>query len=120
MSRTETPHRVRDGARVIAPFAVAVGAFGVTFGVLARDAGLGGLKAVVFSATTFAGSAQFAVASILGAAGGVVSAAGPRLTNYPKGEKTSPVRQALGELAEHPRPKPGHTAGGPLPPRTGR
>ena len=57
MSRTETPHRVRGGARVIAPFAVAVGAFGVTFGVLARDAGLGGLKAVVFSATTFAGSA---------------------------------------------------------------
>src|SRR3954447_21307962 len=69
MSRTETPHRVRDGARVIAPFAVAVGAFGVTFGVLARDAGLGGLKAVVFSATTFAGSAQFAATSVLSAGG---------------------------------------------------
>ena len=37
-------HRVRDGARVIAPFAVAVGAFGLTFGVLARDAGLGGVE----------------------------------------------------------------------------
>src|SRR3954453_387442 len=69
MSRTETPHRVRDGARVIAPFAVAVGAFGVTFGVLARDAGLGGLKAVIFSATTFAGSAQFAAPSVLSAGG---------------------------------------------------
>jgi 4-azaleucine resistance transporter AzlC len=74
MSRTETPHRVRDGARVIAPFAVAVGAFGVTFGVLARDAGLGGLKAVVFSATTFAGSAQFAATSVL-SAGGTLAAA---------------------------------------------
>ena len=74
MSRTETPHRVRDGARVIAPFAVAVGAFGVTFGVLARDAGLGGLRAIVFSATTFAGSAQFAATSVL-SAGGTLAAA---------------------------------------------
>ena len=74
MSRTETSHRVRDGARVIAPFAVAVGAFGVTFGVLARDAGLGGAKAVVFSATTFAGSAQFAATSVL-SAGGTLAAA---------------------------------------------
>ena len=74
MSRTETPHRVRDGARVIAPFAVAVGAFGVTFGVLARDAGLGGLKAVIFSATTFAGSAQFAATSVLSAGGTLVAA----------------------------------------------
>ena len=58
---------MRDGARVIAPFAVAVAAFGVTFGVLARDAGLGGVAAVVFSATTFAGSAQFAATSVLSA-----------------------------------------------------
>ncbi len=74
MSRTETPPRVRDGARRIAPFAVAVGAFGVTFGVLARDAGLGGLQAVAFSATTFAGSAQFAATSVL-SAGGTLAAA---------------------------------------------
>ena len=69
-----TPPRVRDGARRIAPFAVAVAAFGVTFGVLARDAGLGGLQAVVFSATTFAGSAQFAATSVL-SAGGTLAAA---------------------------------------------
>jgi branched chain amino acid efflux pump len=75
MSRTEQrTHRVRDGARIIAPFAVAVAAFGVTFGVLARDAGLGGVKAIVFSATTFAGSAQFAAASVL-SAGGTLAAA---------------------------------------------
>jgi 4-azaleucine resistance transporter AzlC len=75
MSRTEQrTHRVRDGARVIAPFAVAVATFGLTFGVLARDAGLGGLQAVVFSATTFAGSAQFAATSVL-SAGGTLAAA---------------------------------------------
>ena len=74
MSRTERSPRVRDGARVIAPFAVAVAAFGVTFGVLARDAGLGGVAAVVFSATTFAGSAQFAATSVL-SAGGTLAAA---------------------------------------------
>ena len=60
---------MRDGARRIAPFAVAVGAFGITFGVLARDAGLGSLQAVLFSATTFAGSAQFAATSGLSAGG---------------------------------------------------
>jgi 4-azaleucine resistance transporter AzlC len=74
MSRTEGTHRVRDGARRIAPFAVAVGAFGLTFGVLARDAGFGALATVVFSATTFAGSAQFAAASVL-SAGGTLAAA---------------------------------------------
>jgi 4-azaleucine resistance transporter AzlC len=73
MSRTEQL-RVRDGARVIAPFAVAVATFGVTFGVLARDAGLAGVQAVLFSATTFAGSAQFAATSVL-SAGGTLAAA---------------------------------------------
>jgi 4-azaleucine resistance transporter AzlC len=75
MSRTEQrAYRARDGARVIAPFAVAVATFGLTFGVLARDAGLGGLQAVIFSATTFAGSAQFAATSVL-SAGGTLAAA---------------------------------------------
>jgi 4-azaleucine resistance transporter AzlC len=74
MSRTETTSRVRDGARVIAPFAVAVAAFGLTFGVLARDAGISGVEAVVFSATTFAGSAQFAATSVLSAGGTLVAA----------------------------------------------
>jgi 4-azaleucine resistance transporter AzlC len=70
----EQPHRIRDGARRVAPLAVAVGAFGVTFGVLAQTAGLGPVAAVVFSVTTFAGSAQFAAASVL-SAGGTVAAA---------------------------------------------
>ncbi len=69
-----TPARYRDGARKIAPIAVAAFAFAVSFGVLARASGIHSLEAIVMSATTFAGSAQFAVASIVGAAGGVVSA----------------------------------------------
>ena len=74
MNRTESSHRVRDGARLAAPLAVAVAAFGLTFGVLSRDAGVGTVAAVVFSATTFAGSAQFAAASVL-SAGGTLAAA---------------------------------------------
>jgi 4-azaleucine resistance transporter AzlC len=59
---------------MVAPIAIAVLAFGLTYGVLARAAGMGAIAPVVMSATTFAGSAQFAAASILGAAGGTVTA----------------------------------------------
>jgi branched chain amino acid efflux pump len=69
-----TPSRYRDGAKKIAPIAVAAFAFAVSFGVLARASGIASVEAIVMSATTFAGSAQLAVASILGAAGGIVSA----------------------------------------------
>jgi 4-azaleucine resistance transporter AzlC len=69
-----TPARYRDGARKIAPIGIAAFVFGASFGVLARASGIASVEAIVMSATTFAGSAQFAVASILGAAGGVVSA----------------------------------------------
>ncbi len=52
------------------PLAVAVGLFGVSFGVLASaSGGMGGIPAVVMSMSTFAGSAQFAAASVLGAGG---------------------------------------------------
>jgi 4-azaleucine resistance transporter AzlC len=63
-----------DGLRAGAPIGVAAFAFGVSFGVLARSAGMGRLAPVVMSLTTFAGSAQFAAASILGAGGGVAAA----------------------------------------------
>jgi 4-azaleucine resistance transporter AzlC len=72
-SRTES--RYRDGARRIAPIAVAAAAFGASFGVLSGTAGFDAVAAVVMSATTFAGSAQFAAASVLGAGGGVAAAA---------------------------------------------
>jgi 4-azaleucine resistance transporter AzlC len=66
--------RYRDGARLIAPIAVAAAAFGASFGILARTADFDRLAAVVMSATTFAGSAQFAVVSTL-ETGGTVAAA---------------------------------------------
>ena len=69
-----TATRYRDGARKIAPIALAAFAFALSFGVLAPTADIDALQAIVMSATTFAGSAQFAAASILGASGGVVSA----------------------------------------------
>ncbi len=49
-------------------------AFGISYGVLARAAGMGGVAPIVMSATTFAGSAQFAVASILDDGGTAVTA----------------------------------------------
>jgi 4-azaleucine resistance transporter AzlC len=64
----------REGARRIWPIAGAAFAFGVSFGLLARAAGLGPLAPIVMSLTTFAGSAQFAAASILGQHGGAVAA----------------------------------------------
>src|SRR2546423_7132945 len=66
--------RLRDGARRAVPIGIAVLLFGVSFGLLARTAGMGRVATIVMSATTFAGSAQFAAASILHA-GGTVAAA---------------------------------------------
>jgi 4-azaleucine resistance transporter AzlC len=66
----------RDGIRVMLPLLPAIVAFGASFGVLARAAGVDALAAVVMSATTFAGSAQFAVVSVLGAGGTAAAAIG--------------------------------------------
>lgn len=66
--------RHRDGARAAAPLAVAVAAFGVSFGLLARAEGWGWAAPIVMSATTFAGSAQFAAASVLDSGGTVFAA----------------------------------------------
>jgi 4-azaleucine resistance transporter AzlC len=70
------PRRYAPGLRAAAPFAVAVVLFGMSFGVLAEAAGMGATASVVMSATTFAGSAQFAIASILSAGGGIAAAIG--------------------------------------------
>src|SRR5262245_21695320 len=64
----------RAGLRAAAPLALGPVLFGVSFGLLASDAGMGAVAAVVFSATTFAGSAQFASASILQDGGGAGAA----------------------------------------------
>jgi 4-azaleucine resistance transporter AzlC len=62
------------GARAVLPLSPAVFLFGASFGVLARSAGFDPVASIVMSATTFAGSAQFAVVSVF-AAGGTVLAA---------------------------------------------
>ena len=66
--------RIRDGVRAALPLAPSPLLFGLSYGVLADATGFGAAAAVVMSATTFAGSAQFAVASVLDA-GGTVAAA---------------------------------------------
>jgi 4-azaleucine resistance transporter AzlC len=66
--------RYRDGARAALAVAATVWFFGASFGLVARAAGTGVLAPLVMSATTFAGSAQFAVTSILGAGGGAAAA----------------------------------------------
>jgi len=58
----------------VLPIAVTVPLFGVSFGVLARAADMGVVAPIVMSATTFAGSSQFAVASILDEGGSLAAA----------------------------------------------
>jgi 4-azaleucine resistance transporter AzlC len=53
---------------------VAAALLGVSFGVLARSAGLGALAPIVMSATTFAGSAQLAAVAVIGAGGAAAAA----------------------------------------------
>jgi 4-azaleucine resistance transporter AzlC len=66
---------LRRGAVTALPLAIAVGLFGVSFGVLsATSGGMGALPAIVMSVTTFAGSAQFAAASIVTGGGGAPAA----------------------------------------------
>lgn len=74
MTGPNPPSRYRDGARAIAPIAVAAAAFAASFGILARAAGFDAVEAIVMSATTFAGSAQFAVVSTLETGGAVAAA----------------------------------------------
>jgi 4-azaleucine resistance transporter AzlC len=63
-----------EGVRAAAPIGVAAAAFSLSFGALARTAGMGWAAPLVMSATTFAGSAQFAVTSILKDGGGAAAA----------------------------------------------
>ena len=62
------------GVRAGLPFAVVTGVVAISFGVLARSLGWGVLTPIVFSVITFSASAQFAVAAVLGAGGGVFAA----------------------------------------------
>jgi 4-azaleucine resistance transporter AzlC len=64
----------REGARRIAPIGAAAGTFALSFAVLSRQAGFDGVSAIVMSATTFAGSAQFGAVSVLDTGGSVAAA----------------------------------------------
>jgi 4-azaleucine resistance transporter AzlC len=68
--------RYRDGMRAVLPIAPMALVFGVSFGVLAEASGMGIAAPIVMSATTFAGSAQFAAAAVLDNAGAVLAAIG--------------------------------------------
>jgi 4-azaleucine resistance transporter AzlC len=70
--RTRSPYLA--GARASIPFVLATLVLGISFGVLARSLGWGSLSPIVFSVVAFSGSAQFAVASVLGSGGGAVPA----------------------------------------------
>ncbi|TML73644.1 MAG: AzlC family ABC transporter permease, partial [Actinobacteria bacterium] len=62
---TRAAPRVRDGVRAALPLVPGPVLFGLSFGVFAETAGLSAVAAVVMSATTFAGAAQFAATSVL-------------------------------------------------------
>ncbi len=65
----------RPGAVNALPLALIVGMFGVSFGVLSvSSGGIGAVQAVVMSASTFAGSAQFAAVSIVATGGQPITA----------------------------------------------
>jgi predicted branched-subunit amino acid permease len=70
----EARRSFRRGVRAGVPFALAGGVLALSFGVLAREAHLPAVAALVMSAIVFAGSAQFAAIAIVAAGGGVGAA----------------------------------------------
>ncbi len=64
----------RRGVRLGLPYAAAGFLLSLSFGVLAREAGFSAAQAMVTSAIVFAGSAQFAIVSIILGGGGMVPA----------------------------------------------
>ena len=84
------------------PIAIAVFPFGVSFGLLARSVGMGWLAPIVMSATTFAGSAQFAAASILDAGG---TAAAAILAAVLLNVRYAPISISVGDIFGGAAPK---------------
>jgi 4-azaleucine resistance transporter AzlC len=76
---TSAEHRGRrarlvEGVRAGLPFGIAGSLLALSFGVVAKGAGLSPLAAIAMSAIVFAGSAQFTAISILSAGGSVGAA----------------------------------------------
>jgi 4-azaleucine resistance transporter AzlC len=66
--------RFRIGLRAGFAFALPTFVLAVSFGMLARTLGWGVVAPIVFSGVVFSGSAQFAVADVLGAGGSALAA----------------------------------------------
>ena len=69
-----TSSRTLSGA---AGIGIAVGVYGVSFGVLAVAAGLSPAQACVMSMLVFTGASQFAFIGVLAGGGGALAALGP-------------------------------------------
>ena len=86
------PSRIAGNA---AGIGIAVGVYGVSFGVLAVAAGLSPSKVAVMSMLLFTGASQFACVSVLAAGGGALAAAGPAvmlaLRNTAYGMSLAPI-----------------------------
>ncbi len=67
---SRVPHYARD----CVVLGLAVGVFGIAFGVLAAESGLSGAKACVMSLLVFTGASQFAAVSVVGSGGSAVTA----------------------------------------------
>ena len=77
MATIASDARDQQVTRNAAGIGIAVGVYGVSFGVLAVAAGLTPLQACVMSMLTFTGASQFAFISVLAAGGGALAAMGP-------------------------------------------
>ncbi len=66
----------QDGVRDGAPFGAAAFVLAVSFGVVATDAGMPAVAAIVMSALVYSGSGQFAALGIVSSGGGVGAAVG--------------------------------------------
>jgi 4-azaleucine resistance transporter AzlC len=76
LTTTASGRAFREGVRQGIPFAIAGFLLSVSFGVVAQDAGLSPLAAIVMSVIVFAGSAQFTAIAIIGGGGTVGAAIG--------------------------------------------
>lgn len=76
LALTGTPGRTLGRA---AGIGVAVGVYGVSFGVLAVAAGMSAAQACVMSMLVFTGASQFAFVGVLAGGGGAVAAMGPAI-----------------------------------------
>lgn len=75
MRRPAADPIIRDALAI----GVAVGAFGVSFGALATQAGAGWGQALALSLLVFTGASQFAFVGVLAAGGGVAAALAPAI-----------------------------------------